>query len=315
MSLLKITCKDCDKEFEIQKQCLEHRKFNSGEPICPECYKKISHSGKYDISSYPEEYAKYYYDKILDYEKIKGFIDKLKTKKNVKFICQECKMQEIMSVNAMRKRKICGIKPICRKCSLKFATSSEEWLEKNSRAQYIAQNRPEVIKKQKAAQARLMRDDPLYAEKRCSKSYISGVIRGMRFDSSWELYFMVRCWESKNILSIERYNGSIGYLDPIGKKRRYYPDFIVKFKNGTKKIVEIKGSKKYNNFLEKFNAARKKHGINYIVYEEDDLKDINIFFRRESFLRDFYRKYFKEITFYKNKRVDEFMRRIEKWLE
>ena len=160
-----------------------------------------------------------------------------------------------------------------------------------------------------------MRDDPLYAEKRCSKSYISGVIRGMRFDSSWELYFMVRCWESKNILSIERYNGSIGYLDPIGKKRRYYPDFIVKFKNGTKKIVEIKGSKKYNNFLEKFNAARKKHGINYIVYEEDDLKDINIFFRRESFLRDFYRKYFKEITFYKNKRVDEFMRRIEKWLE
>ena len=157
----------------------------------------------------------------------------------------------------------------------------------------------------------LMKNDPMYAEKRCSKSYISGTIRSMRFDSSWELYFIVYCWESKEIKSIDRYDGSIEYFDSKNNKRRYYPDFVVEFCNGRKKIVEIKGTKKYNNFLEKFNVARKLFGINYIVYEENDLKDLDIYFRRESYLRDFYRKYYSEITFYNNEKTKEFKKRID----
>jgi uncharacterized protein (DUF1330 family) len=214
----------------------------------------------------------------------------------------------------MKRRKICGCKPICRKCALKFATNSDEWRKSNSEAQYISQNNPIVLKKQRSAQLRLMKNDPLYAEKRCSKSYISGRIKGFRFDSSWELYFIVYCWVSKDISSIERYGGSITYTDSSGKKRKYYPDFIVQYKNKNKKIIEIKGSKKYNNFHEKFNAARKKHGMNYLVYEEKDLIAMGIKFRTESYLKNFYKKHNKDIVFYDNEKTKLLKGRIKSWL-
>jgi hypothetical protein len=238
----------------------------------------------------------------------------LRTKKKVRFICQECNNEDIMAINAMRLRKICGINPICKHCSLKYAIDSDTWRENNSKAQTIAQNRPEVIERQREAQLRLMKKDTLYAEKRCSKSYISGTIRGFRFDSSWELYFLVHCWESKEVKDIQRYIGAIDYLDKNGINRKYYPDFVVTYASGKKKVVEIKGSKKYNNFHEKFNAARKKFGFGYLVIEESDLRDYGIYFRRESYLKDFYRKYYHEISFYKNEKTKKFKERVSEWL-
>ena len=307
-------CLDCNEGFTVQRGVLQKRHFRCGEPVCKKCYKKTSRGGKY-LDFYPEELKPILKDDVWDLEKIRPFLNRLgRCKRKVKFICQECNHSDIMTISAMRIRKICGFKPICKKCSLKFATNSEMWKASNSKAQIIAQNRPSVLKKQRDAQLRLMKNDPLYAEKRCSKSYISGTIKGMRFDSSWELYFIVYCWESKKIKRIDRYDGFIEYFDTKDKKRRYYPDFVVEFCNGIKKIVEIKGTKKYNNFLDKFNAARKKLGINYVVYEEGDLKDMGIYFRRESYLKGFYKKYYSEITFYANAKTKEFKKRVEKWL-
>jgi len=100
-----------------------------------------------------------------------------------------CGNDEEMQINSMRRRKIVGTKPICRKCSLSYATSSDEWKKSNSDAQFIAQNRKEVKEKQRKAQNDLMENDPLYIEKRRSNSFISGEIEGIYFDSSWELFY------------------------------------------------------------------------------------------------------------------------------
>jgi len=313
MDIKKCICLDCGDSFEIQNGCLRKRRLRPGEPICPTCYRKMSKGGP--VSIHPEELDAIWNQDILDYKTVLPFLDKLKTKKKVQFVCQECGKKDIMPINSMRRRKICGIKPICRKCSLKYATNSEEWINNNSKAQYIAQNRPEVLEKQRNSQFALMAKDPLYADKRCSKSYISGTIKGMRFDSSWELYFIVHCWNSKDIISIERYGKSLTYIDVNGKARRYYPDFIVEYKNNKKKIVEIKGSRKYNNFHDKFNAARKKHGINYVVYEEKDINKMGILFRKERWLMDFYRKYNKYIKFYDNEKTRIMKERIKSWLK
>jgi len=311
----KFRCVECKSKFYIQKGCFRKRRLRVNEIICQKCYSKIGNTGRYHEEYYPKELRGMLDQEVWDYNVVKPFIDTLRTKRRVKFICQECNKEDIMSINSMHHRKICGCQPICKRCSLKFATSSKQWRESNSKAQYAAQNRPEVLEKQRKAQRRLMKIDPMYAEKRCSKSYISGKIKDMRFDSSWELFFIVYCWNAKNISKIERYGKSIVYFDKEGKERRYFPDFVVYYKNSKKKIIEIKGSRKYNNFHEKFNAARKKHGVNYVVYEENDLRDIGILVDNEKYLRDFYRGNHKNIIFFKNKKTETLKERIKQWLK
>ena len=52
-----------------------------------------------------------------------------------------------------------------------------------------------------------------------------------------------------------------------------------------------------------------------IVYEEKDLVNLGINFRRETFLREFYRKYYNEILFDDNERIRNLKKRIEEWLK
>lgn len=290
------------------------RKKETGIAICQKCYREISKGGRYDDSYYPEEIRKYLKDEYFEYDVIKPFIDTLKTKKKVRFICQECDCEEIMPISMMHIRKICSTKPICRKCALKYAINSDRWREANSAAQKIAQNRPKVIEKQRGAQKRLMREDPLYVDKRRSKSYISGSIRGFRFDSSWELYYIAFCWESSLIKSISRFGQSIEYYDSEGIQRRYHPDFLVRYSDDKSKIVEVKGSKKYNNFIEKFNAAKKQFGARYVVYGKKELYNLGICFWKPTFLRNFYKEYRHEIRFDDNARTRKMKKRIEEWL-
>lgn len=311
----KYLCEKCGCKFSIQSGCLKKRKEQANKPICVSCYKEISKGGRYGKSYYPKELQKYWGEDEWDYETVLPYIKNIKTKKKVKFKCEVCSKKDSISINKMRRRKICGIRPICRKCASKFATSSEQWISNNSEAQKIAQNRPEVLKKQRDAQIKLMKSDPLYAEKRCSKSYISGKIRGEKFDSSWELYFLVYCWKSKKVESISRYNGSVEYVDVNNRKRRYYPDFVVEYVDGKSIVVEIKGSKKYNNFHEKFNAAKKNFKSGYIVLEEKDLEKLGICFRKKSYLKSFYKEHINEIEFYKNPKTKTFIKRIKQWLQ
>ncbi len=306
------TCESCQKEFEIKNQAFVVRQNSDNRELCKRCYMVLARGNGLN-KKYCPEFMPYLKCDEIKYEDIMLFIDKIKSKKSVVFLCKVCNKTDKMSINAMNNRKICGSQPICRKCSLSFATQSDTWKLNNSLAQTIAQNRPETLKKQRDSQLRLMAADPLYADKRCSKSYISGHIRGFRFDSSWELYFIVACWERD--IKIERHSGFIKYNDSMGVERKYFPDFLIDDASGRKKIVEIKGSKSYNNFLEKFNAARTKYGADYFVIEEKDMVRLGLNFRSEAFLRNFYIKYNSEITFFKNKKTDIFKERIKSWLK
>ena len=80
-------------------------------------------------------------------------------------------------------------------------------------------------------------------------------------------------------------------------------------------MIEVEGYA-YRNIKRMFSdlAARKLFGINYVVYEENDLKDIGIYPCRESYLKCFYKKYYCEITFYNNSKTKKLKKRIEKWL-
>lgn len=61
-----------------------------------------------------------------------------------------------------------------------------------------------------------------------------GYYNGIWCDSTYELAYLIYCMHHK--IDIQRYKGWFDYFDENGKKRRYYPDFLV---NG--RIVEIKG--------------------------------------------------------------------------
>lgn len=140
---------------------------------------------------------------------------------------------------------------------------------------------------------------PVYPEKYCGKYPIW--IR-----SSWEEKFCRWLDYNKNVLEWSSESIRISYIDPtkgrygmldekVGKKRSYYPDFMVKFKGGKKYLIEIKpekhlrmpknkGKKSKKTLLEreniylvnqaKFKAANlfcKKMGMEFKVITEKQL--------------------------------------------
>jgi len=63
--------------------------------------------------------------------------------------------------------------------------------------------------------------------------------------SSWEIYFMDKLDTNPNVIRWASESLMINYTSPIdGKRHRYYPDFVVEYKNGsggtTKSVIEIK---------------------------------------------------------------------------
>ena len=68
---------------------------------------------------------------------------------------------------------------------------------------------------------------------------------GIEYRSSWELNFMKYLDSNPNVIAWQSEEKAIWYTDPVQKKkRRYFPDFIIKYKNSkgivTEEVVEIK---------------------------------------------------------------------------
>lgn len=161
--------------------------------------------------------------------------------------------------------------PCCIECYRKFYCYDEEWRKNNREAQLIAQNRPEVLEKQKQAQLKrwelggeALREQYIqitktlweredYRENQINKirenwekeeyrekiftSYRQyfGIYRGNHYSSLVELSFLLWCEERK--VSVKNYDlPGIPYFWK-NKWRKYYPDYIIT--NDT--IVEVKG--------------------------------------------------------------------------
>ena len=61
----------------------------------------------------------------------------------------------------------------------------------------------------------------------------------IEYRSSWELDFMKWCDTKEEILSWQSEEKAIWYYDPVAqRKRRYFPDFIIKYKRSDGIIVE-----------------------------------------------------------------------------
>ena len=214
--------------------------------------------------------------KPIPYEIVKEKFPNYRGNFQIEFKCENCGKIFYTSMKNFFHRKYYVGRQICKECILKLVCSSDEWRQTNSKAQLIAQNKPEVkakmsisvkasktpevLKKHSIASIKNWSDKSyrdkhrksiLNAFKNMNQSardkmihkngYYSGWYligdKKLFFNSSWELQFIHWCEENK--IFIERCDFCIPYFVD-GVKHNYIPDFVI-IENGIKKLVEIKG--------------------------------------------------------------------------
>lgn len=192
-------------------------------------------------------------------------------KNNLRIDCS-CGKVYIAILFGFHKRKYKD--PVCDDCYRKTYTYDDEWKASNSKAQKIAQNRPETLAKQVNSQklryqkpglldryreiGKELWEDPEYRKKVIANSSISkaGTYHELSYQSSIELAFI--CWCEKAGKRIVNYaDAGIPYMWN-GKEHHYYPDFLV----DDRVIVEIKGhggiyQRDYDQNQAKFAVLRK----------------------------------------------------------
>lgn len=213
-----------------------------------------------------------------------------KSNKNNIFIRCRCGKKYITIAFGFYKRKY--KEPLCDLCYRKKYMYDTEWRSNNSKAQFVAQNKPEIIEKQIKAQkqrwesekgellkqqysliGKKLWEDPEYRKRNLSNNSpcLQGCYKGITYGSSLELSFLF--WAEENNIPVKNYDiPGIPYV--YDKPRTYYPDFIIN--NNT--IVEIKGKGlvyyKWLDKIQKKNEALKQwcenNPYNYrIVFDSD----------------------------------------------
>ncbi|MAH43748.1 hypothetical protein CL614_08590 [archaeon] len=187
-------------------------------------------------------------------------------KAHISLFCNVCKKEYIGQLIKLRGRTYSN-EPLCPKHYRDIINNSKVWREKNRQAQLIAQNRPDVLAKQRLSQKRRHADpkvkehyrnigknlwkskeyaekvskglkkkweDPEYADRVISnsKQQYHGEYESLKYQSLVELAFIL--WQKSVNKKIERYN-----LKGIkwNNNRNYYPDFVL----NDDIIVEVKG--------------------------------------------------------------------------
>ena len=105
----------------------------------------------------------------------------------------------------------------------------------------------------------------------------------INYRSGWELKYALYLDDNPNVISYAYEPYAIEYLSnkKTGKKRRYWPDFEVKWEGDRTIIVEIKPKKKVTQArnVKKMTAARayaKLIGCEYVVITEVELKTLGL---------------------------------------
>lgn len=104
-----------------------------------------------------------------------------------------------------------------------------------------------------------------------------------KYRSGWEQKYMVHLDENPDVVSWSYEKLIIEYISnkKTKKVRKYYPDFQVEYKDGTKVVIEIKPSRKLNQpmVIKKVRAAKEwctTHNVTYKVLTEIELKDMGL---------------------------------------
>lgn len=126
---------------------------------------------------------------------------------------------------------------VCKNCSNNYQYYSKRYRDYFGIVGYYSQNYCcEKCMKESRSQklAKLAKDREFGGPTNPSRSsYHKGVAYGIKYDSSWELAYII--FHKEHHINIARYNGYRTYFYN-GKQYKYYPDFVV-----GNKIIEIKG--------------------------------------------------------------------------
>ena len=114
------------------------------------------------------------------------------------------------------------------------------------------------------------------------------------YRSNWERKFMLYCDRNDDIIYWASEELSIPYVNPIDRKvHRYFPDFIIKTKNGKRFMIEIKPSAQTKQPKPKTKKSRAfmRESLEYIkniakwqaadVYCNDNNMEFKIFTEKE----------------------------------
>lgn len=126
--------------------------------------------------------------------------------------------------------------------------------------------------------------------RRAKKGIVETVKGGtVSYRSSWEMEYAL--WLDANV-DVESFGHETLVIEYVsnarsGKKRRYYPDFVVRYVDGRVEIVEIKPSKRVHNprVMKKTVAAgewARVNGATFRVITEIQLKELGLLKRNVS---------------------------------
>ena len=195
------------------------------------------------------------------------------SKKWVKIICSECNKDSIIQIRKFENRKYGKGLPICSSCIMKYTTNLDEWKKVNSKAQLIAQNRPEIKEKMRKTIINKIKNDCEFRRKITRYSgKLCGYYNGIKFDSSWELSILY--YYEYKITACEI---TIPYIFN-DKQHLYLPDFDL-YLNNKKYLVEVKGQYRESDYI-KIETARKeiKKGLNnyddIIIIDKYNIKNL-----------------------------------------
>lgn len=231
--------------------------------------------------------------------------------------CNVCGKKFTTKWITLCRRKYSPKKEICGHCALIIATSSKEWLKKNSDSQKKSQctpearkrmsdivrnryiNNPELrvkmslslkkmyechpeIKKKISDKSKKNWEDKEYQSKVTGKGFYHGYYLSkygkIYFASSWELMFLFWCDHNKIVTDLSKNTDSIEYLLPNNKIANYHPDFNVVL-GGKPLIIEIKGFINDIDIIERKRLAAESfyHDKEYCILFKKDLERLGVF--------------------------------------
>ena len=113
--------------------------------------------------------------------------------------------------------------------------------------------------------------------------HVSSIAGDCKYRSGWEQKYMVYLDENPDVISWSYEKLIIEYVSnkKTKKIRKYYPDFQIEYKDGTKVVIEIKPSRKLEQsiVIKKIRAAKEwctTHDMTYKVLTEIELKDMGL---------------------------------------
>lgn len=114
-------------------------------------------------------------------------------------------------------------------------------------------------------------------------TYTSPLAGECKYRSGWELKVMVHLDADPNVETWSYEKTVIEYVSNVRTKkiRKYYPDFLVKYKDGRVELLEVKPKRKLEQLTvrKKAEAARewcKVNGLTYKILTEVELKELGL---------------------------------------